>query len=513
MKAVTQNFPRLFLAVLFTFLLNRFTSVPLLQLSFTEEITDNIVQITTKPDREEWRIQPWTEDNRYWQYKGEPIMLLGGSDQDNLFNHPNIGSAGLEAHLNLLVSVGGNYVRNTMSSRDRIDPDSDLYNDINRYPFYYDEEAGLYDLDRWDETYWELFKDFLRMTAELDIIVQIEVWDRWDMGEVWEGAYAAEAWSAHPYNPRNNMNYTEENTNLYEDHWERYPIFRTIPQLDDSPIVLSYQEAFVSRLLDLTFDYGHILYCISNESTAEEEWSRYWAHFIHQKADSAGVGISLTEMWNQHDLTHPMHLRTFNYPELFDYVDTSQNNHLNGQTHWDNMQAARQMVAEPPRPMNNNKIYGGEALGSGVIEGTNRFWRNILGGVSSSRFHRPGPSDGYIGIGLNELAQIQIRSAKLLLDEFNVFRAEPDADSSLLGNREENEAYLAYIFREKYAVYFPDGGSVNLDLSQYEGNLTINWLNIDETEWKERMDLVTDHSEINLTTPSAGQWIALVTLQ
>ncbi|TVS20647.1 MAG: hypothetical protein EA424_02935 [Planctomycetaceae bacterium] len=92
------------------------------------ELDDQLVSLP----RDVRRIQPWSQDGRYWQYKGRPVLLLGGSDQGNLFNHPNIGSNGLEAHLDLLVSVGGNYLRNTMSSRDRIDPDSDLYNDINR---------------------------------------------------------------------------------------------------------------------------------------------------------------------------------------------------------------------------------------------------------------------------------------------------------------------------------------------------------------------------------------------
>jgi hypothetical protein len=30
------------------------------------------------------RIQPWSQDGRYWQYKGKPVLLIGGSDQDNL---------------------------------------------------------------------------------------------------------------------------------------------------------------------------------------------------------------------------------------------------------------------------------------------------------------------------------------------------------------------------------------------------------------------------------------------
>jgi hypothetical protein len=49
----------------------------------------------------------------YWSYEGDDVLLLGGSVQDNLFQIPE-----LTGHLDLLVSAGGNYVRNTMSSRD-----------------------------------------------------------------------------------------------------------------------------------------------------------------------------------------------------------------------------------------------------------------------------------------------------------------------------------------------------------------------------------------------------------
>ena len=59
------------------------------------------------------RIQPYIENPFYWQYQGKPVLLLGGSREDNLFQIPD-----LEAHLDLLASVGGNYIRCTMSSRD-----------------------------------------------------------------------------------------------------------------------------------------------------------------------------------------------------------------------------------------------------------------------------------------------------------------------------------------------------------------------------------------------------------
>ena len=59
------------------------------------------------------RIEPYGKDVRYWQYKGESVLLLGGTKNDNLFQIPD-----LEEHLDELQSIGGNFIRNTMSTRD-----------------------------------------------------------------------------------------------------------------------------------------------------------------------------------------------------------------------------------------------------------------------------------------------------------------------------------------------------------------------------------------------------------
>jgi hypothetical protein len=31
------------------------------------------------------RIQPYAKNPFYWQHKGQPVLLLGGTDDDNLF--------------------------------------------------------------------------------------------------------------------------------------------------------------------------------------------------------------------------------------------------------------------------------------------------------------------------------------------------------------------------------------------------------------------------------------------
>jgi hypothetical protein len=215
---------------------------------------------------------------------------LGGSDQDNLFNHPNLGPNGLEAHLDLLVSVGGNYVRNTMSSRDRADEGSDFFNDDNLYAFHRDEQSGLYDLDRFNDAYWARFRDFLEMTAERDIIVQIEIWDRWDYSGDREPHYRAYGWSAHPFNPKNNINYTSEQTGLSEERWQGHPIFRTTTRVGQRPAGAGLPGGIRRQA---AFDLAGVrarAVLHQQREHASEPWSRHWARFVRDRARGGGRG-------------------------------------------------------------------------------------------------------------------------------------------------------------------------------------------------------------------------------
>ncbi|MCK4293613.1 MAG: hypothetical protein KAY65_10485, partial [Planctomycetes bacterium] len=86
------------------------------------------------------RIQPYKKNPCYWQYKGKPVLLLGGSKDDNLFQIPD-----MKEHLDLLASVGGNYIRNTMSSR------SDKGFEVQAFKKL---ANGKYDLSQWNDEYW-----------------------------------------------------------------------------------------------------------------------------------------------------------------------------------------------------------------------------------------------------------------------------------------------------------------------------------------------------------------------
>ena len=445
------------------------------------------------PMKNEERIQTYRANPRYWQYKGKPVLLLGGTKDDNLFQIPD-----LEAHLDLLRSVGGNCIRNTMS--DRKDKGYEVYPHT-RLP------NGKYDLNRWNEEYWRRFEAMLRLTFERDIIVQIEVWDRFD--------YSRDNWQGSPYRPANNVNYTSQATGLadsYPEHPSRdkQPFFHSIPGMrryrKRYDIIRKHQERFVDKLLSYSLDYGNVLYCMDNETSTPVAWGRYWMRFIRHRAKQKGVLVFATDMFD--DVWRPERSRklrqAIEQPEVYPFLDVSQINSRNfGEDHWDSFLWIVKQVADAPRPLNNTKIYsdGQTRWGSGTPkDGVERFWRNLIAGAASCRFHRPGA-----GIGLNDISQACIRSARKVETLVKFWDVGPHME--LLGSRESNEAYLAAKPGEQYVLFFTDGGSVELDLTGHDLTFRGKWINISTGEWGAAVRWPGDQA-LTVTAPGRGPWVA-----
>ncbi len=433
-------------------------------------------------------IQPWPENPRYWQYKHRPVLMLGASDDDNLFQWP---SPKLENHLDAMKAIGANYVRNTMS--DRKDKDFELY------PFA-KLDNGKYDLDQWNDAYWKRFDRFLAETAKRDIIVQIEVWDRFD--------YSRDNWIIHPYNPKNNVNYSSQESTLapeYPNHpgANRQPFFFTTPKQRNITAVLKYQKRFVENLLSYSLNYDHVLYCMDNETSGEEQWGRYWSQLILDSAKQKGKTVYVTEMWDDWDLKAARHKRTFDHPDHYAFCDVSQNNQKKGQEHWDNFQWAREYTAKHPRPLNTVKTYGADGGRHGnTRDGLERWWRHVIGGAATARFHRPDS-----GLGLSELSIASVKSARKLESIMRLWSIEPA--NELLTDRQKNQAYLACNPGHAYAIYFTDGGRVGLDMRKSPGSYLLRWIDIRTGDWKDEQTL--EGGQIaGIEAPGKGHWLAVI---
>ena len=446
-------------------------------------------------------LKPWSENAWYWARGGKPVLLLGGSDDDNLFQWPK---EKLIPQLDRIVKAGGNVIRNTMS--DRKDGGFEVY------PFL-QLDSGKYDLEQWNPKYWDRFETLLSETAKRQIVVQIEVWDRFDYTDVrksdphrWE--------KKHPYNPQNNVNYTFEESGFvarYPEHpgANKQPFFFTTPKQRNNRAVLKYQIRFVDKLLSYSLKYDHVLYCIDNETKAEPEWAEYWTWHIRKRAAEANMAVMVTEMWDDWSLKAERHRLTFDHPELYDFVDVSQNNQNAGQKHWDNFMFVRDYLSKKPRPMNTTKTYGadGNKFGHSDQDAIERFWRHLLAGAASVRFHRPDS-----GLGINDKAVACIRAARLVEKKVRLWELEPA--NELLTDRAENEAYAAANRdRSRIVLYFPAKAKTEhvreVSLPMLAGkNCQISWFNIDSG--KRAGDAKTKASASKLRPPFQGNAAAVV---
>lgn len=408
---------------------------------------------------------------QYFTYRGKEVLLLGGSDEDNLFQMPD-----LEKHLNILKASGGNYVRCTMSSRDQ----------GNEWPFGYDEAKEKYNLKKFNEVYWKRFEDFLSMTSERQIFVQIELWATFD--------FYRNPWQKNPFNPKNNTNYSSSDSEIAENiptHPTRTDnnFFRTTPyDVNVNYRVLTYQQKFIDKILEHSLKYDHILYCMDNETSVSAQWGRFWSLYIKEKAAEQGKRLLTTEMWDPWDLNHVAHRESFFHPEIYDFVEISQNNHNKREMHWQQgiYQIQRLKNKNCLRPVTNIKIYGaqGGRHGGDNQDAIEKFIRNILMGCASARFHRPSS-----GIGLKDTAQAVIKSMRMLSEKVTIFKAIPD--NSLLLDHSENEAYCMVSKGDFYIIYFPDTGEVRLDIAE-SNNYNLVWLNVLENRWGETKKIKTN---------------------
>lgn len=413
-------------------------------------------------DRHHARPFPGTRNPYYWEYNGEPLLLLGASSEDNLFQIDD-----LLPELDRLVENGGNYVRCTLSSRDPGD----------RWPFARSGPNGLYDLDQPDPEYWHRLHRFLRETYQRNIFVQMEIWDRFD--------YNGDPWRRNPFNPENCLNYDSRSSRLHA-RYEHHPaeranaFFRTVPSLDNNQVLLKYQHAFVNQVLETSLQWPHIFLCVSNETNEAEVWSAYWADYLRRMSRKSPLGSPpITEMWDAHHLGDRMHRRTWKRSDRYAYVEASQANHQRGPEHYHQLLWLRDTLNYDilRRPMNCVKVYGADDGPHGSTQdGIERFWRALFAGCAAVRFHRP-PA----GLGLSPLAAASLRGARGLHHRLPLWQTWPQGDFLPDPDPALVETYGLLNPEGRTAVLILHGRQIPLKQRRICG--PIEWLHIPSGVW------------------------------
>jgi len=99
----------------------------------------------------------------------------------------------------------------------------------------------------------------------------------------------------------------------------------------------------------------------------------------------------------------------------------------------------------------------------------------------------------------------------MLMGAFDVFTAAPHTD--LVSMRSRNEAYCIARPGAAYAVFFPDGGDIRLNVFDAgDRPLTVRWLEIRASRWSgDPVTVSAPLGSLRLVTPTEeGYWAALV---
>ncbi len=72
-----------------------------------------------------------------------------------------------------------------------------------------------------------------------------------------------------------------------------------------------------------------------------------------------------------------------------------------------------------------------------------------------------------------------------------------------------NEAYCIANPGKEYAVYFPNGGEITVDLRPLKGSATLTWLDIMKSQWADPGRIEGD-AHRTLRCPAQGHWAVLI---
>lgn len=470
-------------------------------------------------------------DGRYWKYGGGRVLLLGGwnhghnpfIDHDTDNDRDNQGVSAVEqitAAMDEMAAAGGNYLRCVLNPG--------MASAVQGFPFCA-KEGDRYNLEAMEGPFWERLAMFVSEAEKRNIIVQIELWDRFDLID---GSWGS--WPGSPWNPKNNINYTADESGLETSYrsFQNHPFLKGVPghpAYEGAPAerkrqfdtVRRYQELFADRLLSITFEHGNVLYCMNNETHEDPAWGWYWMQYIENAAAARNLGVETTDMFD--DMYRAADSRgvdaILSNRDRYDYVDISQaNSRHRDEDHWNavNWLAETLGSADPPYLLHMTKLYGNDlALDgkpwSGFKPGDSdnaieEWWRNLLAGVAGVRFHRP-----TAGIGLCGASKNCIKATRLVETLAKFWDVE--ADQSLLRDREPDEAYIAADPGKAYILYFTQngGGSVGLDLSAHpETGFTLRWINITRGELGPSAEL-KGGGTVSLNRPNGdAHWAAAI---
>jgi hypothetical protein len=230
----------------------------------------------------QYPIRLHLENHRYFQYNGKPVLLITSAEHYGALINLDFDYI---TYLDALHAQGLNDTRIFTGSY--IEGEKDIkwmgYNNTlaprpNRLivPWQRSNISGYYgggnkfDLEKWDENYFQRLKDLMTQAQARGIIIEVTLFGN---------QYSDSIWIKSPLYPRNNIQGAGPSGS------KSFLIFQT---LSDKQL-LKYQEAYVQKMLKELNSFDNLYYEISNEpyndiidSAAVDSWHNHMVQLIKE---------------------------------------------------------------------------------------------------------------------------------------------------------------------------------------------------------------------------------------
>jgi hypothetical protein len=127
----------------------------------------------------------------------------------------------------------------------------------------------------------------------------------------------------------------------------------------------------------------------------------------------------------------------------------------------------------------------------------------MIGGCASTRFHRNESN----GLGLTKPAQNCIKSLRKLESLVKMWELTPGND--LLTDYEDSKVFLSAAPGRTYVLFFLEGGSAGLNMTDCKGNFSLKWIDPITGQWGEENKIVGG-KKVMIPAPDSESWIAVV---
>jgi hypothetical protein len=299
-----------------------------------------------------------------------------------------------------------------------------------------------FDLTKFNQAYFDRLRERVQQAGQRGIYVSVMLFNGWSI-ESKDGS--RDPWYGHPFNRANNINGIDGDPNRDGKGSETHTL--------QVPAITEIQEKYVKKVIDSVNDLDNVLYEISNEShNGSKDWHYHMIELIKSYE-------------SQLPKQHPVGM-TVAFP------DGNNNDLLNSPADWISPNGD---IDNPP-PADGKKviIYDMDHL-CGLCKNTQYIWKGFTRGMNPI-FMDPYDFDVIPGnINLNDPAWEKIRKdmgyVLSYAKRMNLAAMRPNGALVSSGYALANPVATG----AQYLVYLPSGGSVNVNLSAAQGQLSVEW--------------------------------------